>query len=80
LDEEKFELNGLGDDNKQNQDEVHILEKTPNHIALEEAIECGTRIKETINDIESIISNQVQTCGVLKAKKNRQIRNQREEN
>jgi hypothetical protein len=30
--EEKFELNGLGDDNRQNEDKVHILEKTPNHM------------------------------------------------
>jgi hypothetical protein len=63
LDEEKFESNGLGD-NKQNEDEVHILERTSNHIALEEAIECETRIKKKIDDIESIISNQVQTSGV----------------
>jgi hypothetical protein len=47
LDEEKFESNGLGD-NKQNEDEVHILERTSNHIALEEAIECETRIKKKL--------------------------------
>jgi hypothetical protein len=35
---------------------------------LEEAIECKTRIKKKIDDIESIISNQVQISGVLKAK------------
>jgi hypothetical protein len=47
LDEEKFESNGLGD-NKQNEDEVHILERTSNHIALKEAIECETRIKKKL--------------------------------
>jgi hypothetical protein len=46
LDEEKFELNGLDDENKQNEDEVNILERTLNHIGLEEAIECKTRIKK----------------------------------
>jgi hypothetical protein len=49
----------LDDDNNQNEDEVHILEKTPNHIALEEAINSGTRIKKKIDEIDSIISNQV---------------------
>jgi hypothetical protein len=49
--EEKFELNGLGDDNRHNEDEVHILEKTPNYIALEEVINSGTRKRKKIDDI-----------------------------
>jgi hypothetical protein len=46
--EEKFELNGLGDDNRQNEDKVHILEKSTKSHALEEAINSGTWIKKKL--------------------------------
>lgn len=65
---ETIEVNCSNDGCNQKEDEEIILEKTHNHIALEQAINTGIRIKKKIDDIALILSkdhvgdrNQVDT-------------------
>jgi hypothetical protein len=56
LSESELENNEISDLNNQVEDEDVVSEKTTKHVALEEVLNSGTRLKKKIDDVDLILS------------------------